>query len=199
MDAWRSRGGAAAVFQHRRQRRVRRVLASGSCCAALVLSSAVGLPGAADAAAAQARPAPVAAAVLTSPAHPTVTGVRTGRHTGFDRVVIDFTGGVPQHRERWLPRGERLRADGSGRVVPLQGDRVLEVVITGADRFQAARRTAPKLPAVRSTYLSPSFEATVQVGVGVRTADGSRGRVVRVVEIHGEHPRLVIDIAHPRR
>lgn len=187
------------VSRHRRWRGARRVLASGGWCAVLVVSSAVGLPAAAGAAAVPARSAPVAAAVLAVPAHPTVTGLRTGRHTGYDRVVIDVAGGVPAHRVRWLPRGEQLRADGSGDVVPLQGDRVLEVVLTGADRFQAASRTTPKLPAVRSTYLSPSFEATVQVGVGVRTADGARGRVLRVFEIHGEHPRLVIDIAHPGR
>ncbi|TXR55512.1 AMIN-like domain-containing (lipo)protein [Quadrisphaera setariae] len=164
----------------------------------LVLGSAAGLPGAADAAASPARSAPVAA-VLAAPAHSTVTGLRTGRHAGFDRVVIDLAGGVPDHRVRWLPRGEQLRADGSGDVVRLQGDRVLEVTLTGADRFQAASRTAPRLPAVRSTYLSPSFEATVQVGVGVRTVDGARGRVLRVFEVHGEHPRLVIDIVHPGR
>ncbi|MGQ7296145.1 AMIN-like domain-containing (lipo)protein [Quadrisphaera sp. KR29] len=131
-------------------------------------------------------------------AHATVTGLRTGRHACFDRVVIDFAGGVPEYRVRWLARGERLRADGSGRVVPLQGERVLEVVLLGADRFEAARRTAPRLPAVRSTYLSPSFEATVQVGVGVRTGAASRVSGLRVFEIGGAHPRLVIDVAHPR-
>ena len=59
-----------------------------------------------------------------------VVGVRTGRHRGFDRVVLDLTGGG---RPGWAVRyvDSPVRAAGSGEVVPLEGDGQLQIALTG--------------------------------------------------------------------
>ena len=48
---------------------------------------------------------------------PTLTGVRAGGHTGFDRVVFEFDGAVPEHRVGYV---DQLVQDGSGRPVPVE-------------------------------------------------------------------------------
>ncbi|MCF4121677.1 hypothetical protein L1785_11860 [Antribacter sp. KLBMP9083] len=61
----------------------------------------------------------------------TVTDVRTGRHEGYDRVVFELGGtgeGVPGWRVEYVP--EALD-DGSGNAVEVDGDSILQVVISG--------------------------------------------------------------------
>jgi len=53
-----------------------------------------------------------AAAGATAPAVPTLTQVRAGHHLGYDRLVFQFSGGVPaQHSARYV---SQVIADASG-------------------------------------------------------------------------------------
>lgn len=110
-----------------------------------------------------------------------VTNVRTGRHTCFDRMVVDVPGagsGVG-YTVQYV---ERLYQDGSGRHIPVAGGAVLEVRVaapaydpeTGAATYPG--RVARPLPGVdltgyrtfRDTRFAGSFEGDTQIGLGVR-------------------------------
>jgi predicted small secreted protein len=59
----------------------------------------------------------------------TVTDVRTGRHDGFDRVVFEVDGtGTPGWDVRYV---DAATAQGSGADIPVEGDAILQVTITG--------------------------------------------------------------------
>lgn len=128
-----------------------------------------------------------------------LTGVRVGRHPGFDRVVFEFGTTVPGYRVRYGPLP--VRADGSGRPVPLPGARAaLEVVFTPASGVD--RRANP--PA--QTYQGPPRIAgaeTVQIIELARTGDvdarltwvaGIRNQVPFTVTALAGPPRVVIDV-----
>src|SRR4051812_29647009 len=55
-----------------------------------------------------------------------LTGVRTGRHDCYDRLVLDVTGGtqIASYRVEYVPA---VRSDGSGAVVPLKGGAFLQI------------------------------------------------------------------------
>ncbi|MEV7962690.1 AMIN-like domain-containing (lipo)protein [Oerskovia paurometabola] len=60
----------------------------------------------------------------------TVTDIRIGRHDGFDRVVYEMGGtGTPGWRVEYVPQANE---DGSGKVVPVDGDGTLSVSISGS-------------------------------------------------------------------
>ncbi|MGY1806621.1 hypothetical protein ACI8AF_04570 [Blastococcus sp. SYSU D00669] len=59
----------------------------------------------------------------------TVTGIRTGRQDGFDRVVFEVAGtGTPGWDVRYV---DQAASQGSGDPVEVAGDAVLQVTITG--------------------------------------------------------------------
>jgi hypothetical protein len=59
----------------------------------------------------------------------TVTDVRVGTHEGYDRVVFDLEGeGTPGWRVEYV---EEALDDGSGKPVEVDGDAILQVVISG--------------------------------------------------------------------
>src|SRR5262245_45752292 len=72
----------------------------------------------------------VTAAAQPAPTTPTLTGIRTGQHPGFDRVVLDFAGGpAPTVTSEFA---DELIADGSGEIFWLTGEYFLSVVATPA-------------------------------------------------------------------
>ncbi|MEU6683080.1 hypothetical protein [Streptomyces sp. NPDC046832] len=130
-----------------------------------------------------------------------MTDVRTGRHTCFDRMVIDVPGagsGVG-YSVRYV---DRLYQDGSGRYIPVAGGAVLEVRVsapaydpeTGAATYPG--RVAQPLPGVnltgyrtfRDTRFAGSFEGDTQIGLGVRAR-----LPFRVQQLDD---RVVVDVAH---
>src|SRR5688500_16610067 len=60
---------------------------------------------------------------------PVLVDVRAGSHPGFDRVVFEFEGEVPEHTVTYV---DQLVEDGSGNPVSLAGEANLEVVFQGA-------------------------------------------------------------------
>ena len=141
--------------------------------------------------------AAVVLALVAAPAGaqsiPTLTDVRTGGHTGFDRVVFEFRGAVPEHRVRYV---DQLVQDGSGKPVSVAGAADLEVVFQGANAHTqdgtptiSPRRFPTGLTAVREVAQIGDFEAVVTYGIGV-----DRKRPLKVSTL-ANPSRLVIDVS----
>ncbi|MEU1317272.1 AMIN-like domain-containing (lipo)protein [Streptomyces tibetensis] len=130
-----------------------------------------------------------------------MTDVRTGRHTCFDRMVIDVPGagsGVG-YTVQYV---DKLYQDGSGRYIAVSGGAVLEVRVTapaydpetGAATYPG--QVARPLPGVdltgyrtfRDTRFAGSFEGDTQIGLGVRAR-----LPFRVQQLDD---RVVVDVAH---
>ena len=144
-----------------------------SCLAAVVLALAAAPAGAQEA--------------------PTLVDVRAGRHPGFDRVVFEFRGAVPEHRIDYV---DQLVQDGSGNPVAVAGAADLEVVFEGANAHDvdgtptvSPRRFSPGLPAVKELAQVGDFEAVVSYGIGVDSE-----RPITVSTLSGPS-RLVVDVS----
>jgi hypothetical protein len=141
--------------------------------------------------------AAVALALAATPAGaqstPTLADVRAAGHPGFDRVVFEFRGAVPEHTVRYV---DQLVEDGSGRPVSVAGTADLEVVFHGANAHEedgtpsvGPGRSSPDLAAVKEVARTGDFEAVVGYGIGV-----DRRRPVAVSTLSGPS-RLVIDVS----
>jgi hypothetical protein len=134
-----------------------------------------------------------AAAPAGAQSAPTLTDVRAGGHTGFDRVVFEFRGAVPEHRVGYV---DQLVQDGSGRPVSVAGAADLEVVFRGANAHRqdgsptiSPRRFSTGLTAVKEVVQAGDFEAVVTYGIGV-----DRKRPIKVSTLSNPS-RLVIDVS----
>jgi hypothetical protein len=135
----------------------------------------------------------LAAAPAGAQSAPTLVDVRAGSHAGFDRVVFEFQGDVPQHRIGYV---DQLVEDGSGNPVSVAGAADLEVVFQGANAHKedgsptiSPRRFSPGLPAVKEIAQLGDFEAVVSYGIGV-----DQRRPIQVSTLSNPS-RLVVDIA----
>ncbi|MFJ7074053.1 hypothetical protein [Streptomyces sp. NPDC098781] len=131
-----------------------------------------------------------------------VTNIRTGRHTCFDRMVVDVPGADSGELGYSVQYVSRLHQDGSGRPIAVGGGAVIEVRVaapaydpaTGKPTYpvQAGQRLKgvdlTGYRTFRDARFVGSFEGDTQLGLGVRarlpfrvwTADG----------------RIVVDVAH---
>ncbi|CAO5238355.1 hypothetical protein FAGKG844_240040 [Frankia sp. AgKG'84/4] len=126
----------------------------------------------------------------------TVVAMRVSHHTdgaSFDRLVIEFRGGVPGYDVRYVPE---VRSPGQGEVVPLAGRACLEVVLFPAVSHDVAGsptlrtpRTGGGLPTLVQYRLTGDYEGYVHLGLGVRDRVGFR------VLTLSNPPRLAIDLA----
>ena len=135
----------------------------------------------------------LAAAPAGAQSTPTLVDVRAARHPGFDRVVFEFRGAVPEHTVRYV---DRLVEDGSGNPVSVAGTADLEVVFHGANAHTedgtpsvSPRRFSPGLTAVKEVAQIGDFEAVVSYGIGL-----DRRRPLTVSTLSGPS-RLVIDVS----
>lgn len=125
-----------------------------------------------------------------------LAGVRAAAHPGYDRVVFQFSGGLPAYRVGYVPA---VQHDPRGTPVPLAGQAYLHVVFHGATAWcaQPPHATSPG-PAVLTPYfpallvVSPAgdFEGYLSFGLGVAGQAG-----YRVSRLTGPD-RVVIDISH---
>jgi hypothetical protein len=117
--------------------------------------------------------------------------VRTGEHDGFDRVVLEFSGTAgPGWGVAW---SEKAVAEGSGEVVPLDGDRVLTISASGTampepGSFEVPQRLGPSGD-VAEVQVNGWFEGYTQVFAGFRGEE----RPFRVFAL-ADPPRLVVDV-----
>jgi hypothetical protein len=134
---------------------------------------------------------PIASAQST----PTLSNIRTGRHSGFDRVVLDMSGLTADHRVREVTGVANC---GSGNPIAMPGNEILEVTVIGAaahddsgnPTYTGSRNFAtPGLTNVRGVALTCDFEATL----GVAVSYGNTYSWHRVFTLTSPH-RIVIDI-----
>jgi hypothetical protein len=117
----------------------------------------------------------VTAAAQPAPTIPVLTGIRTGQHPGFDRIVLDLSGPAPTVTNKWT---DELTTDGSGEVFWLTGEFFVEVVSTPAAAHDGAgnptypgpqRFRTRDLRNVMAVGISGDFEGYLSVGLGTRT------------------------------
>ena len=132
-----------------------------------------------------------------------MTGIRTGTHPCFDRMVVDVPGSSPADPVTYRVdyRDSPISTTTDDRPIPVAGGKVLTVVV-GAHTYDADwNRTYPmhtgeKLPGLDFTGYPTFVEARgagmhageTQIGLGVRAR-----LPYRVVQLDN---RLVIDVAH---
>jgi hypothetical protein len=118
--------------------------------------------------------------------------VRVGEHDGFDRVVLELSGTTtPGWGVAW---SDEAVAEGSGEVVPLEGDHVLTISASGTampepGSFEVPARLGPA-GSVAEVQVTGWFEGYTQVFAGVEGDE----RPFRVFTLT-DPPRLVVDIA----
>jgi len=130
-----------------------------------------------------------------------ITNVRSGRHTCYDRLVIDLAGPAVGYRVRYVTN---VTSPGSGAVVPLRGGAKLMIVVNattyddnGHETYRPANRrelaNVTGYRTFRQVALGGSFEGRTTIGLGVRARLPMR---VLVLAGPGGGSRLVIDVAH---
>ena len=118
--------------------------------------------------------------------------VRVGEHDGFDRVVLELSGtATPGWGVAW---GDEAVAEGTGDVVPLEGDHVLTISASGTampepGSFEVPARLGPA-GAVAEVQVNGWFEGYTQVFAGIE-GDVRPFRVFTLTD----PPRLVVDVA----
>ncbi|MGH3793855.1 MAG: AMIN-like domain-containing (lipo)protein [Pseudonocardiaceae bacterium] len=104
-----------------------------------------------------------------------LTGIRTGAHPTFDRIVLDFPGGTPQVRTARFV--DKLVRDGSGQVEPLPGAAFAEVSMFGGSTYDAnghptylgpRKFSTPGLHNVMAIAITGDFEGYLTIGIGMR-------------------------------
>ncbi|MFP5347804.1 MAG: hypothetical protein ACLGIA_12360 [Actinomycetes bacterium] len=127
--------------------------------------------------------------------------VRAGRHTCYDRLVLDVAGAAGGYSVRYVPE---VTMDGSGEPVPLRGGAFLSVVAhvpaydeNGNDTYHAPDPRelvdVTGYRAFRQVAFAGSFEGYTTIGLGVRARLPFR---VFVLDGSDGHGRLVVDVAH---
>ena len=129
-----------------------------------------------------------------------ITGVRTGRHLCFDRLVIDIDGTVAGYHVDYV---DSLTADATGDIVPVDGGATIRVIVRAPAYDDNGRPTAnPGVVSAtdvtgyrtfRDIEWAGSFEGQTTLGLGVRARLPFR---VFTLEGPGRRSRLVIDVAH---
>jgi hypothetical protein len=144
------------------------------------------------------------AAHPSEPGRDLVHDVRAGRHSCYDRVVVDVAevGDFAAYSVRYVPA---VTVDGSGATVPLRGGAALQATFgaTGYDDAGAPTYApADRLEAVdvrgfrtlRQVAWLGSFEGRSGIGIGTRARLPFRVLVLEGSSAHID--RLVIDVAH---
>lgn len=125
---------------------------------------------------------------------PTLREIRAAHHRGYDRLVFEFSGRLPERtRVRWV---DQVTEDASGRPVRVAGNAFLEVSMfpvrghtSDGSTTYGARRRAYDLPNIATVVNSGDFEAVVSFGVGLM----KRSSILRTMRLR--HPsRYVIDV-----
>ncbi|MDQ0864557.1 AMIN-like domain-containing (lipo)protein [Arthrobacter globiformis] len=131
-----------------------------------------------------------------------VTSVRSGQHSCFDRLVIDTKGKAAGYNVRYV---SKVVQDGSGLPIKLRGGAFLQVTAhlpsydsaTGKATFVPASRSevtnVSKYKTFRQVAWAGSFEGYTTLGLGVRARLPFK---VYTLAGPGSGSKLVIDVAH---
>jgi hypothetical protein len=126
-----------------------------------------------------------------------VFDVRAGRHSCYDRLVVDISGDAGGYFVRYL---DEVRRDGAGELVPLRGGARIEVVatapVTATDSWFLPNGELVDTTGYRTfrhVAYAGSFEGQTTIGLGVRARLPFR---VFLLDGPGSGSRLVVDVAH---
>lgn len=129
-----------------------------------------------------------------------ITGVRTGRHPCFDRLVVDVDGDPSGYRVEYV---DAVHAEGSGELVPVKGGAILNLVVLApsyddngnatVDPAKVSATNVARYSTLRDVEWAGSFEGQTTIGLGVRARLPFR---VFTLSGPGDGSRLVIDVAH---
>jgi len=120
-----------------------------------------------------------------------IDAVRTGTHTGYDRITIEFQDGPPASIELRPQSDSTFTTSPKGEVVTLAGSAGLLVVMLGADEhtaYSGATDFKTNYPVLLEARQMEDFEGTVQWGLGL-----SKSACYRAFFLNNP-TRLVIDI-----
>lgn len=133
---------------------------------------------------------------LTVPPLPTLTGIRSAAHPGYDRIVFDFDGPLPGAVSvRYV---DRVIADGSGIAVDVAGNAYLQVRFEEAQAHTedgattVTRRSQPGLPVLTEIVVAGDYEGYVTVALGLDARSPFR------VQELSNPTRVVVDVASGR-
>lgn len=124
-----------------------------------------------------------------------LTDVRVAEHEGYDRTVLEFTGtGSPGWAVNYV---DKAVLDGSGKIVRLAGDAILDIYASGttypasaSDGYSGPTQFGPEHGGnLADVYVGGTFEGYTQVLAGI-DGDPVPFRVFALAD----PPRLVVDI-----
>ncbi len=132
-----------------------------------------------------------------STARAQITDVRVGTHDGYDRIVFEFDGGIPEFRvEAAAPP---LTQDASGQPLDVAGTRFVRIGLNGGTKlapdgtltYRGPTDVKAAYPALVELIEGGDFEAVSTWYAGLSTAQPC----LRVFTL-SDAPRLVVDVAH---
>jgi hypothetical protein len=126
-----------------------------------------------------------------APATSFVDALRTGSHTGYDRVVVEFKNGQPGSVSIRPQAGTTFNQSPSGQAVKVAGRHSVLVIIRGADAhtaYSGPRDIKTSLPSLAELRVIEDFEGQVALGLGVSQTACYRAFVL------ANPVRLVIDL-----
>lgn len=126
----------------------------------------------------------------------TVTNLRTGGHSGYDRVVIDYKGKTPTIKLKFV---SNLYSCGSGNKLTLPGNKILQIDLTpaqahknnGNNAYVGPGRTSTSsvnLTTIKGVRMACDFEGHVTFGIGVKGAKGATAATL------SDPKRIYVDI-----
>ena len=125
-----------------------------------------------------------------------LVAVRTGRHSGFERVVFEFRGPAPGYLIRYVPK---VTLGESDETVRLPGRAFLQVSFLQARAhqlddpnvatFDGPETLTPRYPVMRQLTMANDWEGEVRFGVGLTRKAGFR--VLRL----DDPTRVAVDLA----
>jgi hypothetical protein len=169
--------------------------------AALVVAGIIPATAAASAASASAMEPVDAVAASGSasapPDFPVLLEVRAAHHRGFDRIVFEFDGPLPERAvARWV---DQVIEDASGRPLHVSGNAFISVVLSPviahtspptARTTYGARERAFDLPNLTQLMAAGDFEAVVSFGLGLM----KRTEILRTTRLR-DPSRFVVDVS----
>lgn len=121
-----------------------------------------------------------------------IATTRVGDHNGYDRVVIELTGGSAAQATWLVEYVTEPIEQGRGDVIAMAGSAWLRIIVRGLamppDPVLSGAQPGSAHGVVASVYIDPVFEGQAQVFVGL---DRPRGFVVSTLDAP---TRIVIDI-----
>jgi hypothetical protein len=118
-----------------------------------------------------------------------ITDVRVGTHTGYDRVVIEFSGGLPYYK-MFAQDPSTFVGPASGQPINVAGHAAIHVIITDMDippAFPHGQNMKPGYSELQQVVVLAVFEGQADIAIGLDHT------VCPVVSLYSGPPRLVID------